>query len=87
MIEYFKVLRKEVKDDIDRKNSSINAKKISMLICVISAIYVNACIGGGISATLKFGLHLSGLLPMISLDNVAQTAFLMSATGNSNILY
>lgn len=81
MIEYFKELRKEVKEDIAKKQNSINAEKISMLICVIPAIFVNACIGGAISATLKFGLHLSGLLPMISLDNIAQIAFLMSSTG------
>ena len=83
MIEYFKGLRKEVKDDIDRKNSSINAEKISMYICLIPAIFANACIGGGISAILKFCLHLSGLLPMISLDNIAQIAFLISTSGTA----
>lgn len=81
MLEYFKGLRKEVKDDIDRKNNSINAEKISMYICLIPAIFANACIGGGISATLKLCLHLSGLLPMISLDNIAQIAFLISTSG------
>lgn len=81
MIEYFKELRKEVKEDIDRKKSSINAEKISMYICAIPAIFANACIGGGISATLKFCLNLGGLLSMISLDNIEQIAFLISTSG------
>ena len=52
-----------------------------MYICLIPAIFANACIGGGISAILKLCLHLSGLLPMISLDNIAQIAFLISTSG------
>lgn len=77
MIEYFKELRKEVKEDIDRKKSLINGEKISMYIGIIPALVANACIACAIGASLK----LFGLEKVITSDAISYLSSLISSGG------
>ena len=52
-----------------------------MYIKAIPAIYVNAFLAGILSGIITLCLHLSGILSIISLDNIKLLSFLISSSG------
>lgn len=80
VIEYFNNLKEDVKIDLEDKNISILANKITMYIKVFIAIFISSASAGVLSAIIKVCLLLSGNLPMLSIDIIKLLAIIICSS-------
>lgn len=72
MIEYFKELRKEVKEDLNNKNEWIRIKKLSLYFRILATLVANLYIGN----------ILADVLNLLNLENISYLSYIISSCGS-----
>ena len=82
MIEYFRHLKEEVNEKLEKKKSLIYGFKIAMYIRIIPLIFINDIIVSFLPTIIGFCLHLFEITTLTSLDIIKKLVFLVSTSGN-----